>query len=279
MKKHSILNAFVTSCSTLTDGSRCIFRPADRRMPAVIIDTRAYEMAMNKKVLASIVRWPADSWLPQGSLVRVIGQVGDRDAENEVILLEHDVRFRDFTAEERAELPAADWRPAEPLEPYRRDLTHLDICSVDPVGCTDIDDALHYRPLRKGRHEVGVHIADVSHFLRAGCPLDLEASRRCTTVYLCGRRIDMLPDRLSSHLCSLREHELRYAFSVIWELDDNADVHNVQFTKSLIKSRRAYTYEQAQNTVDDAKDVSSSLDLLDLLRFRTRSWPSRCAAS
>lgn len=164
------------------NGSRCLFRPADRRLPAVIIDTRAYEMAIGKKVLCSIVRWPADSWLPQGSLVRIIGNVGDKDAENEVILLEHDVRFREFTAEERSELPPADWAPASPLEPYRRDLTYLDVCSVDPVGCTDIDDALHFREISKGRYEVGVHIADVSHFLRAGSPLDLEASRRCTTV-------------------------------------------------------------------------------------------------
>ncbi|CAD5233492.1 unnamed protein product [Bursaphelenchus xylophilus] len=268
------------------NGSRCIFRPADRRLPSVIIDTRAYEMAIGKKVLASIVRWPADSWLPQGSLVRVIGQVGDKDAENEVILLEHDVRFRDFTEEERAELPRADWKPASPLEPYRRDLTYLDICSVDPVGCTDIDDALHFRELSKGRYEVGVHIADVSHFVRAGSPLDLEASRRCTTVYLCGRRIDMLPERLSSHLCSLREHELRYAFSVIWELDENADIQRVEFTKSLIKSRRAFTYEQAQQLVDKKDDQSvlalslrGLMKLSKIMRERRRNRGSLTLAS
>ncbi|CAD5230545.1 unnamed protein product [Bursaphelenchus okinawaensis] len=271
---------------TVKNGSRCLFRPADRRMPLVIIDTRAYEMAVGKKVLASIVRWPADSWLPQGSLVRVIGQVGDKDVENEVILLEHDVRFREFTEEERSELPPAEWKPASPLEAYRRDLTYLDVCSVDPVGCTDIDDALHFREISKGRYEVGVHIADVSHFVRAGCPLDLEASRRCTTVYLCGRRIDMLPERLSSFLCSLREHELRYAFSVIWELDEKAEIQNVQFTKSLIKSRRAFTYEQAQNLVDLkednsvlAKSLRGLMKLSKIMRERRRQRGSLTLAS
>jgi exosome complex exonuclease DIS3/RRP44 len=151
-------------------------------IPPVFIDTRAYTTALNNKVICSIVRWPADSWLPQGTLIRVIGDIGKRDVEDEVILLEHDVRFRPFTTAERSELPKGEWKPANPLESYRVDLTYLDICSVDPPGCTDIDDALHFRQISKGLYEVGVHIADVSHFVRAGCPLDLEASRRCTSV-------------------------------------------------------------------------------------------------
>lgn len=89
---------------------------------------------MNSKVICSIVRWPADCWLPQGTLIRVIGGVNTREVEDEVILLEHDVRFRPFTSAECAELPKGEWKPASPLEPYRVDLTHLDICSVDPVG-------------------------------------------------------------------------------------------------------------------------------------------------
>ncbi|KAI6204864.1 Ribonuclease B and Ribonuclease II R domain containing protein [Aphelenchoides besseyi] len=277
----------------LKGGSICLFRPADKRIPPIRINNRGYHSAqadgtsVGKKVVCSIVRWPANSSIPEGSLIRVIGKVGEKETENEVILLEHDVRFRPFTDAERSELPKENWKPANPLEPYRRDLTHLDVCSVDPVGCTDIDDALHYRVLENGNSEVGVHIADVGHFVRTGSPLDLEASKRCTTVYLCGRRIDMLPEVLSSNLCSLRGGELRYAFSVIWEMDENAEiVGEPQFTKSLIKSRQAYTYQEAQDVVDNKKDESvlakslrGLMKLSKIMRDRRRQRGSLTLAS
>jgi len=149
------------------------------------------------------------------------------------------------------------WEPESSL--HREDLTHLDICSVDPEGCTDIDDALHCVDLGNGRFEVGVHIADVTHFVRPGTAIDLEAANRGTTVYLCRQRIDMLPELLSSNLCSLRGGELRYAFSVIWVLKgEDASIEAVRFTKSLIKSRAAMTYKQAQELIDDPARVSDS---------------------
>lgn len=119
----------------------------------------------------------------------------------------------------------------------RTDLRHLNIVSVDPPGCTDIDDALHCIKLDNGNYEVGVHIADVSHFIKPGTAIDLEAANRGNTVYLIDQRIDMVPELLSSNLCSLRGGEERFAFSVIWELDENAKVVSVKFTKSIIKSR------------------------------------------
>jgi exosome complex exonuclease DIS3/RRP44 len=124
-------------------------------------------------------------------------------------------------------------------------------------GCTDIDDALHCVELADGRFEVGVHIADVTHFLRPGTAMDDEATERCTSVYLCGRRIDMLPDLLSGNLCSLRGGEERYAFSVIWVLNKEAEVQGVKFHKSLIKSRAALTYQRAQEMIDGAGEVLS----------------------
>ena len=130
-----------------------------------------------------------------------------------------------------------------------RDIT---VCSVDPPGCTDIDDALHCRELPNGNLEVGVHIADVSHFIRPGNALDKEAAGRGTTVYLIGKRIDMVPDLLSSNLCSLRGGVERFAFSCIWEMDHQAKVLNKRFHKSVIKSKRAMTYEEAQIMIDDS---------------------------
>ncbi|KAI4469625.1 ribonuclease [Holotrichia oblita] len=142
-------------------------------------------------------------------------------------------------------------------EKVRVDLRGIDICSVDPPGCTDIDDALHCRPIGDDKLEVGVHIADVSHFIRPYTALDTEAAARSTTVYLVNKRIDMVPDLLSSNLCSLRGGEERFAFSCIWEMDHNANILNTKFHKSIIKSKRAMTYEEAQLTIDDKTQTGS----------------------
>lgn len=149
----------------------------------------------------------------------------------------------------------------------RVDLRHITICSVDPPGCTDIDDALHCRRLPNGRLEVGVHIADVSHFIRPGNALDKEAASRATTVYLVDKRIDMVPELLSSNLCSLRGNVERFAFSCIWELDDEANVLDTRFHKSVICSKQAMTYEEAQLIIDDA---SQQTDVAETLRNLNR---------
>ncbi|KAK0085397.1 hypothetical protein PV325_005307 [Microctonus aethiopoides] len=148
----------------------------------------------------------------------------------------------------------------------REDLRHIDVCSVDPPGCTDIDDALHCRLLENGNLEVGVHIADVSHFIRPGTALDKEAALRATTVYLVDKRIDMVPG--NSNLCSLRGGEERFAFTCLWEMDQDANVINKRFCKSVIKSRRAMTYEEAQLLIDDnsqQEEVALSLRRLNNL--------------
>lgn len=144
----------------------------------------------------------------------------------------------------------------------------LAICSVDPPGCTDIDDALHSRKLPNGNIEVGVHIADVTHFIRPGNAMDKEAASRATTVYLVGKRIDMVPELLSSNLCSLRGNVERFAFSCVWELDQKANIIETKFHKSVIESKAALTYEQAQIIIDDRNkndDVAQSLRQLNKL--------------
>lgn len=131
------------------------------------------------------------------------------------------------------------------------DLRDIYICSVDPPGCTDIDDALHCYVLPNGNLSVGVHIADVSHFIRPGTALDKEAAARSNTVYLIGKRIDMVPALLSSNLCSLVECEERLTFSCVWEMDQEANIIKTVFHKSVIKSKAALTYEKAQIIIDD----------------------------
>merc|ERR1719471_820542 len=153
--------------------------------------------------------------------------------------------------------PEKPWTITSRDEAERVDCRHLDICSVDPPGCTDIDDALHAVPLANGNYNVGVHIADVSHFIRPGTAIDKEAANRSTTVYLTDRRIDMVPELLSSNLCSLRGGVERFAFSCVWEITEDAEIVSTKFHKSIIKSRAAMTYEEAQNRIDDEKDQSS----------------------
>lgn len=232
-------------------GIRHIFVPADKRIPRICITTRQGEGLRGKRIVVSIDSWPRSSRLPRGHFVREIGAIGDKETENEVLLVEHDVPHLPFAPAVLKDLPAMPWSITDDDYKVRKDLRHLPICSVDPPGCTDIDDALHFRTLDNGHFEVGVHIADVSHFIRFNTALDEEASNRGTTVYLADKRIDMVPELLSSNLCSLRGGEERLAFSCVWELTPDAQIRKTSFHKSVIKSRVALTYQEAQMRIDD----------------------------
>ena len=164
-----------------------------------------------------------------GRLREFEGRIGDIASETAALLLEWSVDERPFSAAVRDCLPATPWRipPAELAR--RRDLRHLRICSIDPPTARDLDDALHCTRHVDGSgrctgYEVGVHIADVSHFVRPGSALDHEAARRSTSVYLVQKVIPMLPRLLCEQLCSLNPGEERLAFSVIWQLDAQGEV-------------------------------------------------------
>lgn len=252
-------------CGILQDGSDGLYQlvvPADRLIPKIRIETRQAQFLKTQKLVVTIDSWPRHSRYPHGHFVRALGRIGSQATENEVVLLEHDVPHSQFSEEVLSCLPKLPWIITEEDEKRRVDLRGIDICSVDPPGCTDIDDALHCRPVDGGKLEVGVHIADVSHFIRPGTAIDVEAASRATTVYLVGTRIDMVPELLSSNLCSLRGGEERFAFSCIWEMDHDANILNTRFHKSIIKSKRAMTYEEAQLTIDDKSKTDSVAESL-----------------
>ncbi|CAH0546129.1 unnamed protein product [Brassicogethes aeneus] len=251
-----------------SDGLYQIFVPADSSIPKIRIETRQAEFLRSQKFIVTIDSWPQHSRYPHGHFVRALGKIGQQSTENEVVLLEHDVPHSQFSEEVLSCLPKLPWLITDDDVKKRVDLRGIDICSVDPPGCTDIDDALHCRPIEGDRLEVGVHIADVSHFIRPGTALDLEAASRATTVYLINKRIDMVPELLSSNLCSLRGGEERFAFSCIWEMDKEANIINTRFHKSIIKSKKAMTYEEAQITIDDKSkndSIAQSLRNLNML--------------
>ena len=164
--------------------------------------------------------------------------------------------FRPFSEAVKAELPTLPWLIPDTEREKRTDFRHLNICSVDPPGCTDIDDALHSRLLPNGNIEVGVHIADVTYFIRPGSECDKEAAKRATSVYLTNKRIDMVPPVLSGNLCSLRGGVERLAVSTIWEMTPECEVVSVNFCRSVIESKAALMYSEAQLKIDDASDNS-----------------------
>ncbi|KAA8567284.1 hypothetical protein MFRU_007g03200 [Monilinia fructicola] len=231
--------------------------PMDKRIPKIRVRTRQAGEILGKRVLVTIDSWDRDSRYPVGHFVRSLGELETKGAETEALLLEYDVQYRPFPKTVLDCLPAEghDWivPPSmdDPGWKNRRDLRGLNICSIDPIGCQDIDDALHARPLPNGNFEVGVHIADVSHFVKPNNAMDAEASIRGTTVYLVDKRIDMLPMLLGTDLCSLKPYVERYAFSCLWEITPDAEIVNAEYTKSVIKSREAFSYEDAQKRVDD----------------------------
>uniref|UniRef100_A0A8C1A826 Exosome complex exonuclease RRP44 n=1 Tax=Cyprinus carpio carpio TaxID=630221 RepID=A0A8C1A826_CYPCA len=256
------------SQSMIKEATRHLFTPADRRIPRIRIETRQAANLVGQRIMVAIDGWPKNSRYPNGHFVKNLGSAGDKETETEVLLLEHDVPHQPFSQAVLSFLPQMPWSITEEDLKVRADLRHLCVCSVDPPGCTDIDDTLHCRELENGNLEVGVHIADVSHFIRPGNALDQEAASRGTTVYLCGKRIDMVPELLSSNLCSLRSNVERLAFSCIWEMNHNAEIIKAHFTKSIINSKASLTYAEAQMRIDDSNmndDITKSLRGLNRL--------------
>lgn len=232
----------------------------DKCLPKIRIRTRRAKELLDKRIVISIDSWPETHKYPLGHFVRDLGGIETVQAETEALLLEHDVEYRPFSKNVLDCLPKEgdNWVVPQDLEntddvqlQKRVDLRDKLVCSIDPPNCVDIDDALHAKQLPNGNYEVGVHIADVTHFVKAGTPLDQEGASRGTSVYLVDKRIDMLPMLLGTDLCSLKPHVERFAFSVLWEMDEDANILSVDYTKSIIASREAFAYEEAQIRIDD----------------------------
>lgn len=247
----------------------CFVILMDKVLPKIRIRTRKAKELLGKRIVIAVDSWPSTSKYPQGHFVRCLGDIESAEAETEALLLEHNVEYRPFSKNVLDCLPKEgdSWVVPQDFETTtkRKDLRDKLVCSIDPPGCVDIDDALHAQKLPNGNFEVGVHIADVTHFVKANTALDNEGASRGTSVYLVDKRIDMLPMLLGTNLCSLKPYVERFAFSVIWELDADANIVNVSYMKSVIKSREAFSYEKAQNRIDDPNqqdELTNSMRIL-----------------
>lgn len=276
-----------SAASSLTMTSLFVI-PLDRKIPRIRIRTRQATALVDQKILVAVDEWKETSKYPEGHFVRALGRIESKEAEQESLLLEHDVPYRPFSQAILNCLPPEGDKwvvpPKDATHPAwrgRRDMREEHICSIDPPNCQDIDDALHAKRLANGNIQAGVHIADVSYFVKPDTPMDKEAASRGTTVYLVDKRIDMLPHLLGTNLCSLRPHVERLAFSVVWELTPEGDTVNVDFFKSVIASKEAFTYEDAQRRKDDPKrkdPITESIRLLNHIAIKLKQKRQRAGA-
>jgi len=238
-----------------------VVAPMDARLPLMRVKTRLAGALVGARFVCKVDEWPDDSAHPSAHYLGALGPAMDLETESSALLIETglDGHAKPFAALALACLPPADFVPDLDTS-HREDARALDVVSIDPVGCQDIDDALSLRALPGGDMELGVHIADVAFFVAEGSALDQEARARATSVYLEDRRLDMLPARLCEDLASLRPGVPRFALSVFWRVSrDGAmvDAAPMRVGRTLIQSRYALSYEQAQRMAD-AKDPGVS---------------------
>jgi len=205
-----------------------------------------------QKVIARIIEWPARAKNPFGEIIEVLGDVGDNNAEMHAILAEYDLplRFPENVLKAAEKIP--DLISEEEIL-HRRDMRGITTFTIDPLDAKDFDDALSVRKLDNGFWEVGVHIADVSYYVKPGSVLDEEAYERATSVYLVDRVVPMLPEKLSNGVCSLRPNEDKLCFSAIFQLNDNAEIQKQWFGHTVIHSDKRFAYEDAQAIIETGK--------------------------
>ena len=211
------------------------------------------------KVVIEIEQWTNPLMDPLAKIVETIGRAGDHETEMQAII--RSGGFSKAFPESVQEAAHKLYETKEQIfadalkDPKRRDVRNVTTMTIDPADAKDFDDALSCRTLENGNIEIGIHIADVSHYVRDGEPLDQEARERATSVYLVDRVIPMLPEVLSNDLCSLRPNEDRLAFSAIFELDADAHIQNAWYGQTVIHSDKRFSYEEAQEVLDKQAGV------------------------
>jgi ribonuclease R len=224
------------------------------------------------KVAALVTEWPRNSEMPLGVITDVLGLPGENNTEMHAILAEYTLPYR-FEPEVEAAAAKIPVKITDAEVKNRRDFRDAPTFTIDPADAKDFDDALSVRRLKNGNWEIGVHIADVSHYVKPDSMLDHEAYERATSVYLVDRTIPMLPEVLSNNLCSLRPNEEKLTFSAVFELDDNAKVLGKWFGRTIISSDQRFNYDQAQAIIEGGdgpmkNEILAAWHLAEILRKR-----------
>ena len=217
------------------------------------------------KVVIRITDWPLGSKSPSGELIEVLGKAGENNTEMHAILAEYGLPYHfEKNVEDAAEKIPSEITKQDYAE--RRDMRKVTTFTIDPADAKDFDDALSIRKIKEGVWEVGIHIADVTHYVKPRSVIDNEAEERGTSVYLVDRTIPMLPEKLSNELCSLRPHEEKLCFSAIFNLNENAEILEEWFGRTVIYSDRRFTYEEAQQVIETGQgDLAEEILTLNKL--------------
>jgi len=225
--------------------------PDNKQMPVdIYIPLKKIKNAKEgQKVLVKIVEWPSKAERPTGKVIEVLGDAGDHQTEIHAILAAYGLPYK-FEKEIEEFANALDTSITEEEIKKRRDMRQTLTFTIDPKDAKDFDDALSFKVLKNGNYEVGIHIADVSHYLKEGTILDEEAYQRATSVYLVDRVVPMLPEVLSNNACSLRPHEEKYTFSAVFELNPKAELINQWFGRTVTYSDARFSYEEAQHIIE-----------------------------
>jgi ribonuclease R len=225
----------------------------------------------NDKVIARIINWKEGDKNPLGEVIKILGPAGNNDAEIHSIMAEFGLPFEfDRSLIDQSKKISADITSVEIKR--RKDFRNVTTLTIDPEDAKDFDDAISLQTLKNGNYELGVHIADVTHYVKPESEIDKEAYDRATSVYLVDRTIPMLPERLSNELCSLRPNEDKLTFSAVFELDQNGNIKKQWFGRTIIHSDRRFTYDEAQDRLETYKgDFSKELNILNNLARKLRT--------
>jgi len=236
--------------------------PESEKMPyEIFVDHEDLNNAQEfDKVVVELTDWPAYSKGPRGKITEILGESGNNDVEMKSILIENGFKlsFPDEVLKEVEDI--ADVIPDKVIA-ERRDMRKVSTFTIDPDDAKDFDDALSIEKLPNGLWQIGVHIADVSHYAKPGSALDKEAYERATSVYLVDRVSPMFPERLSNIICSLRPNEDKLTFSAVFDLDENGKVHEVWYGRTVIHSDKRFTYRTAQDVLEGISDGPFSAEM------------------
>jgi len=241
--------------------------PLDFKIPYdIFISTKDLNKAKNGDIVkCEIIDWPQRSKNPVGRVVEIFGQQGEHETEMHAILAQYELPYGypEELIEEAEKIP--DDISGEEIK-KRIDFRNKITFTIDPEDAKDFDDALSVEKLDNGNYEIGVHIADVTHYIKPGTPLDKEAVNRATSVYLVDRVVPMLPERLSNGICSLRPNEEKLTYSAIFEITPQAKIKNFEIAKTIIKSNKRFTYANAQEILDKGEgEFYEELNILNNL--------------
>ena len=238
-------------------------RPTDQRMYTdIFVPLEALGRAKHgEKVLVEITKWPDDASSPFGRVKEVLGMPGELQTEIHAILAEYGLPY-EFPFEVQQYANNLDTSITEEEISKRRDFREELTFTIDPADAKDFDDALSFKILDNGHYEIGIHIADVSHYVKPNTILEEEAYERATSVYLVDRVVPMLPEVLSNEACSLRPHEEKYTFSAVFEIDNKANVSNKWFGRTVINSNERFAYQEAQHIIETGKsEIPSDISI------------------